>query len=1013
MRNFNNSNINNADSSNASKTTLLIFTTYHDVRMANISRNNVTSITILTKDLSEGAGLDFYYEKQMFCWTDQGLESIQCKKLNSSFFKEQFAQIGPEKEDFGDEKFSIISKGIEKPEGLAIDWYTDKIYWADGELNRIEVATLNGKYQKLLFWTDLDQPRALVLVPAEKLIVWTDWGENPKIESASMDGNKNSRMVLVNDRIFWPNGLTVDLENNLIYWVDGHLQILDAMNIDGSNRRTILKNLNYPYSVTYTNQKLFWSDWHNGSIYSYDLESNETPEVISTSETPITVHAFDKSLQPGINSNPCRINNGNCSHLCLLATNSNGFSCACPTGVKLLSETQCAEGPQNVIFLVQRTQISRISLDSPDYTSFPLSLGKVRYAIAIDYDPVEDFVYWSDEELHAIKRSRQDGTAVSDIVSTEIEHPDGLAVDWLARNLYWTDTGTDRIEVCRLNGSFRKVLINENLEEPRAIAVAPTLGWMFWSDWGNRAKIERASLDGTERVVLVQDELGWPNGIALDVEMRKIFWCDAKLDKIEVANMDGSDRRVILNENLPHVFGLSLFGDHLYWTDWQRRTVDRAHKVTGSDRIVVVDQFPDLMGLKVIKLHEVQGTNPCAIKNGGCTHLCLNRPHDYVCRCQIDFELAKDRKSCIAPNAFLLFSKGENIGRISIDFNEANFNDYYIPFKDIRNAHYLDVDVLDRRIYWVDQKLKCISRAFINGSDVQRIVDSGLLQPESIAVDWIAHNIYWTDAEARRIEVARLDGSSRKVLVWKGIEEPKNIVLEPRKGYMYWTERPTDSIRRATMDGGDLLTIVLNSYQATGLTLDPEQRRIYWSNQNEPTAIESADWDGKKRTKLKLASGDAETAFFPRRLTIYQEHLYWSDLTTGDIERANKITGQNRTIVHKNLGDVNSLIVFHTSRQTGSNQCRTNNGGCSHLCLSLPGQRKMTCACPTHYTLANDGFSCNAPRNYLIFSQRNSFGRLLPNSSDSPDASLPVSAKNIKAVEFDPIHHQVYWVCSK
>ena len=40
---------------------------------------------------------------------------------------------------------------------------------------------------------------------------------------------------------------------------------------------------------------------------------------------------------------------------------------------------------------------------------------------------------------------------------TEVEHPDGVAVDWVARNLYWTDTGTDRIEVARLTGTFRKV----------------------------------------------------------------------------------------------------------------------------------------------------------------------------------------------------------------------------------------------------------------------------------------------------------------------------------------------------------------------------------------------------------------------------------------------------------------------------------------------------------------------------------------------------------------------------
>jgi len=59
------------------------------------------------------------------------------------------------------------------------------------------------------------------------------------------------------------------------------------------------------------------------------------------------------------------------------------------------------------------------------------------------------------------------------IVSVEIDSPDGIAVDWVGRNLYWTDKGTDRIEVSRLNGSSRHILISEGLQEPRAIVLDP------------------------------------------------------------------------------------------------------------------------------------------------------------------------------------------------------------------------------------------------------------------------------------------------------------------------------------------------------------------------------------------------------------------------------------------------------------------------------------------------------------------------------------------------------------
>ena len=63
--------------------------------------------------------------------------------------------------------------------------------------------------------------------------------------------------------------------------------------------------------------------------------------------------------------------------------------------------------------------------------------------------------------------------------------------------------------------------------------------------------------------------------------------------------MDGSDRTELVNEDLPHIFGFSVLGDYIYWTDWQGRSIERVNKVDGGDRTVIIDQLPDLMGLKV------------------------------------------------------------------------------------------------------------------------------------------------------------------------------------------------------------------------------------------------------------------------------------------------------------------------------------------------------------------------------------------------------------------------------
>lgn len=60
-----------------------------------------------------------------------------------------------------------MNTGIVTPDGLACDWLTKKLYWNDGDTNRIEVATLDGKHRRVLYWEDIDQPRAIALVPMD------------------------------------------------------------------------------------------------------------------------------------------------------------------------------------------------------------------------------------------------------------------------------------------------------------------------------------------------------------------------------------------------------------------------------------------------------------------------------------------------------------------------------------------------------------------------------------------------------------------------------------------------------------------------------------------------------------------------------------------------------------------------------------------------------------------------------------------------------------------------------
>lgn len=94
----------------------------------------------------------------------------------------------------------------------------------------------------------------------------------------------------------------------------------------------------------------------------------------------------------------------------------------------------------------------------------------------------------------------------------------------------------------------------------------------------------------------------------------------------------------------------------------------------------------------------------------------------------------------------------------------------------------LDFDMGDNRIYWADVKVKAITRAFMNGSEMERVVDLGLEMPEGLAVDWISRNLYWSDTGTHRIEVVRWDGCSRRVLIWQDLNEPRCLALDPERG---------------------------------------------------------------------------------------------------------------------------------------------------------------------------------------------------------------------------------------
>ncbi|KAJ8042165.1 Low-density lipoprotein receptor-related protein 4 [Holothuria leucospilota] len=233
--------------------------------------------------------------------------------------------------------------------------------------------------------------------------------------------------------------------------------------------------------------------------------------------------------------------------------------------------------PREEFFLIVDADNSKIYKQNRFGTNTEdLMVVGLQRPVAVDFDPVERKVYFTDVVAKFIGRINIDGSDQETIATDMVDIPDGLVVDSLARILYWTDTGNDMITTSNLDGSGRNVFISTGLEEPRDIIIYQEGGYVYWTDWGSNPKIERCLFDGSERATIIMEDLGWPNGLALDEYESRLYWADALLNKIERSNFDGSQRQLLedFDSNDVHPFSIVVLETAIFWTDWLTQGVD-------------------------------------------------------------------------------------------------------------------------------------------------------------------------------------------------------------------------------------------------------------------------------------------------------------------------------------------------------------------------------------------------------------------------------------------------------
>ncbi|XP_073976140.1 low-density lipoprotein receptor-related protein megalin isoform X3 [Rhodnius prolixus] len=942
--------------------------------------------------------------------------------------------------DRGSEPQDVIWSGLDLVEGLAYDWIGGNIYWLDSRLNTVEVSKENGTNRVVLLKENITQPRGMMLDPSPgaRWLFWTDWGENPRIERVGMDGT--NRSTIISTKIYWPNGLTLDIVNRRVYFADSKLDFIDFCDYDGSGRQQVVAGSHYllhPHSITLFEDTVYWTDRQLNRVLSAHKFRGKNQTVVShLISQPLSIHVHHPSLQP-ITPNPCK--EAPCSQLCLLSPSSpTGYTCKCMPGFKSMENGNCMEEENALLLVIKGAQIVDVSLTPGDRTSgFLVPVVGINVGVQVEYDRKSEKLFWvesreEESDNCTIYTTLYRGGNKTEFLGSDsglVGAPYTIAFDWLGRNLYMGNRLASNLEVVKVDGKarHRAVILANNgndtsVAKPRSMCLDPSQGKLFWVDeggYGVPQKIGRVNMDGTNPVILLR-KVERPVAITIDLDTKTLYYSTEYPSMIGSIDTDGGNQRTLLTEkshtvSLPKA--LAVHNKMLYVMDPRYDKLERIDLDTGKNVQTIMDNEPDLKTFTIFKKRPMIN-HPCLMNNGGCDQLCIPAENSgRVCACSIGYK--KDETgSCGSYKTYAVVSQLDIIRGYSLkDSSEA-----IVPISG--NGHHIlhvDVHFAEKWIYWVDFNRgpwNGIFRIRPNGTQLEHIIKEGIGSNgiRGLAIDWIAGNLYFTNVfpHENYIEVCWLDGSNRKILLKGLIGAPKELAVNPIKRLLYWIDYGQyPQIVKAYLDAKNATPIVSSGISVPrDLTIDMLTHDVYWVDARLDM-IQKVSASGGNRQIIRRNLPN------PMGIAVQMGWVYWVDRNLQTVFKASKLPGNTSQPipVRTSLQKLRDIAIYDVNNQPAddANPCRRlGNGGCDQLCFSYPPEYPLNsfrfrCDCATGSLSSPSGNKCEEVNEYLVFSTRTEIRsiHLDPNTTSLP--FKPVNKKkllqgnltNVVGVDFD------------
>ncbi len=315
----------------ATSSEYLVFSTRGEIRSEHIKADgdkfDSSKPFETVKNLTNVVGLDFDYKRSRLFFTQ-----IQPKP--------RIARM--DSKNPGQGSTDILTKGI-NPEGIAYDWVHEKIYWTDSRNRSIYAMNTDGS--QIVDISRVERPRAIAVHPCKGYMFYTDWGRfgaGAKIVRATMAGTLKKEIV--NTNLTQPSGLTIDFEEDMLYFTDAVREVIERISINGTDRRVLVTATIYPFAITVDRDYIYWTDLQLRGVYRAEKHTgaNMVEVVKRLDNSPRDIQVYSLSRQ-NCTVAACSVNNGGCAFSCHPAPGGNA-ECRCEGDLVSVNEGKMCVG---------------------------------------------------------------------------------------------------------------------------------------------------------------------------------------------------------------------------------------------------------------------------------------------------------------------------------------------------------------------------------------------------------------------------------------------------------------------------------------------------------------------------------------------------------------------------------------------------------------------------------------------------------------------------------------------